>query len=580
MTDPELADFELPFEIDLDALLALPDDQREEAYARLQEFRGRLRGNPLWTVMPHQGEHGYKVKHGLPLNGRESRGQLEFLQKSAAGIFVVGAVASNRFGKTHINVIDAAIQTLPRHFIPPWLQQFKYLDPERRDVRMRFIGPDKDHWIREAIIPKIRELLPPSALYGGTLEKAWRPREGVLTFADGSWWDFLTHDMDLDAFASVELDAARFDEEPTGDAGEQKYDESIRGLADRAGVIRITLTPVQGIGWLHGELADEEGEPRRDDEVHVITGAIEHNPHISEVGRERAKKRWRKNPATYKARAEGKWTHREGAIFPEFVRALEHAPGSEHPGGHLRADRPLENEYAPGPIDHQTHQWLVPVFESIDPGINVDHPFAFSLSFLNTGATDLFGMDDVLETFYAFKEPNLNTNEQAAVVHDARARYGYQPNFTVIDPSAINRNPETGRRLIDAWVKEGIYPTPGQNDRPLTYSEVRMRITTHRWVVWQSLNHLIGDEMENYRWKRNVGKTENVPRPEPVKRNDDLVDTMRYKITRIPVWRGESRPIEDALPEGAPQKVLMRRHLAHLRQQRRRGGGKLGGVWG
>jgi hypothetical protein len=162
---------------------------------------------------------------------------------------------------------------------------------------MRFIGPDKDRWIGRAVVPKMRLLLPPDALLGGSFDKAWKVREGILTFADGSWWDFLTHDMELDAFASVELDFARFDEEPTGAAGERIYDETIRGLVDRAGYIRSTLTPVEGIGWLHGELADENGEPRKDDESYVVTGSIDDNPHISDKGREQAKRRWAKDPA-------------------------------------------------------------------------------------------------------------------------------------------------------------------------------------------------------------------------------------------------------------------------------------------
>jgi hypothetical protein len=574
-----VTDFELPFEIDLEHLQTLPEDQREEAYAHIQALKRGLTANPMWTVMPHLGEHGFKAANGLPLTGRESRGQVEFLELTARDVFHGAVVASNRFGKTHINVIEAAVQTLPREFVPPWLLPYKVLDPAKRDIRMRFIGPDKDRWIGRSVVPKMRLLLPPAALLKGSFDAAWRVREGVLTFADGSWWDFLTHDMELDAFSSVELDAARFDEEPTGTAGQRIYDETIRGLVDRAGYIRTTLTPVEGIGWLHDELADENGEPRKDQESYVVTGTIDHNPHISEKGRERAKRRWAKDPATYRARAEGLWTHREGLIFPEFKRYTEQAPGSEGVGGHIRDDRPLRNPYGPSPIDVQTGQWLVPVFEAIDPGINVEHPFAFSIAFLNTGATDLFGMDDVLEVFFTFKQPNLNTNEQAAIVHDARAQFGYRPNFTVIDPAAQNRNPETGRKLIDAWRKEGIYPVPGQNDRPLTYSEIRVRLTTHRYRIWRSCDAVLGDEFVNYRWKRARGETENVPRPEPVKRNDDVIDTQRYMVTRIPLWRGDARPVEDTLPEGDPKRVLLRRHLASLRRTRGKPASKTGGAW-
>jgi hypothetical protein len=395
-----------------------------------------------------------QVKDGEPLTGRESRGQVEFLECTPKGVFHAAVVAGNRFGKTQINVVEAAVQTLPRDFLPPWLLPYKTLDPEKRDIRGRFIGPDKDRWIGRSCVPKMRLLLPPAALLGGSFDKAWKVREGILTFADGSWWDFLTHDMELDAFSSVELDFARFDEEPTGAAGERIYDETIRGLVDRAGYIRSTLTPVEGIGWLHSELADENGEPRKDDEAYVVTGSIDDNPHISDKGREQAKRRWAKDPATYAARASGVWTHREGLIFPEFRRHAEQPPGSEHDGGHIRPDRPLRNPYGPSPRDPETGQWLVPVFESIDPGINVDHPFAFTVAFLNTGATDPYGMDDVLEVFFAFKAPNLDVTQQAAVVHEAQR--------PVRVPAELHED-------------RSVRPQPQPGDRPATHRRVAQR---------------------------------------------------------------------------------------------------------
>jgi hypothetical protein len=571
----------LPFVVKLDELLKLDDGERRERFAQLQEFRARLVANPMWAMLPHQGEYGHKILHNLEIRGDESHGQIEFLEAVGRAVFVAAIVAGNRFGKTHANVLDAAIQTLPRELIPPWLLPYKVLDPTKRDVRMRFIGPDKDRWLMQSMAAKMRQMLPPVALHGGSFDNAFKQREGLLRFADGSTWDFLTHDMDLDAYSSVELDAVRCDEELTGEAGERKYDESIRGLVDRAGYVVHTLTPVEGIGWLFDELADENGDPRKDDETYVVTGNIDHNPHISDVGRERAKKRWAKNPATYKARAEGSWTHREGLIFPEFVRSLETAPGADQPGGHLRADRPLKNPYGPSPIDVESGRWRVPVFESIDPGINVDHPFAFTVSFLNIGETDVFGMHDVLETFYAFKAPDLHVPDQAKIVYEARAIFGYRPAFTVIDPSAQNRNPSDGKKLIDAWRKEGIYPLLGQNDRALTYNEVHVRLATHTWRIWQSCDAIIGHELVNYRWKRPRVATEGAPAAEPVKRNDDAIDTIRYKVIRIPVWAG-TRPagLEEDLPINDAKRELLKRQLAHVRRLRRRGtrAGKVGGV--
>lgn len=590
---PEI-DFELPFEVDLEALLALPDDLREEAYARIQELKRALQGNPMWTVLPHEGERGWKTKMGIPPSPADSRGQVEFLECSQLGVFLAAIVASNRFGKTHINIIDAAVQTLPAEFIPPWLLPYKVLDPAKRDIRMRFIGPDKDRWRDRACVPKMRALLPPEALWGGSFDKAWRVREGILHFADGSWWDFLTHDMELDAFASVELDSVRIDEEPTGEVGERQYAESVRGLIDRAGTVRITLTPVEGIGWLFDELVDADGDPRKDVEAWCVTGAIEHNPHISAKGVEQAKKVWAKRPGEYDARAKGLWTYREGLIFPEFKRELERPPG-EKGGGHLRAERPLNAAQGrPGPRDAHG-RWMVPVFEAIDPGINIEHPFAFSVAFLNSGLTDVFGMDDVLEVFYAFKQPDLSVAQQAAIVFEAREHFGYTPAFTVMDPnSAHQRNQLNKKELIALWREEGIFPVEGQNSRVLTYESLRLRMrgavppgappdaSTARYRIWTGVvNELLGDEWTKYRWKKKNARTEDVAAPQPVKKNDDLVDTQRYMVARIPLWRGDSNTMEELPNEVThPQRDLLRQHLRHLRAAARRPKGRTGGVWG
>jgi hypothetical protein len=247
----------------------------------------------------------------------------------------------------------------------------------------------------------------------------------------------------------------------------------------------------------------------------------------------------------------------------------------------------------------------VPVFEALDPGINVDHPFAFTVAFLNDASTDVYGIYDVLELFFAHKEPNLTVSQQAAIVLDTRARFKYRPAITFIDPSARSRNQESGKELIELWREEGIYPILGQNSRELTYerdaradhgrSRARPpREPEHRPLPRVGVRrprdvdadgkplHSFGNEMVNYRWRKPSMRSENAPPAEPVKRNDDGIDTQRYMVVGIPTWRGDGkRPVEDTLPAEAafPQRQLLRRHLIHVRKQLKRGGrgGRVGG---
>lgn len=578
---PGIEEVELPFEVDLEAIRAMAPDRQEEALAQLDAFRHALAENPLWRFKPHLGEQGRKLKLGVPLSGSESRGQVEYLELDALDVYIAAVIAGNRFGKTHINVARCAIQTLPEHFIPPWLLPYKTLDPADGDVRFILAGPDSTNWQPKVLLPKLRELLPAKAMWKGSVDAAFNEKTRILRFDDGSYWNVLTYDMELKAWSGQEADGVCFDEEPAGPDGYRKYEEAVGRIVDRDGTIRFTLTPVEGLGWLYELLSDADEQPRRDEEVHVVSGTIDDNPNISDRGRERAKTTWSKNPATADARIRGLWTHREGLIFPEFSPTLERPPGEDSRGGHYRADRELRapHDGATGyPVAH-SGQWLVPVFETIDPGINDEHPFAFSVSFLNSAATDVYGIGDVLETFFAIKEPNFIVADHCELIKEARAQFGYQPTFTTIDPAAKNRNPETGKHLIDAYRKHGIYPVPGQNDRTLTYNAVHERLGTHRWVIWHSLAGLIGDEMVKYRWKGSRGRALDAPKAEPIKRNDDLIDGLRYKMVRIPEQLGLPPAPEDEMSVNDPRRRLLKAALKQISRRGRNARGRTGGVW-
>jgi hypothetical protein len=72
-----------PFEVDLDAILALPDGpEREVALRQVAVLKERVEKNPLWGFRPHAGEHERKLKAGQEFTGEESRGQVEFLEQS------------------------------------------------------------------------------------------------------------------------------------------------------------------------------------------------------------------------------------------------------------------------------------------------------------------------------------------------------------------------------------------------------------------------------------------------------------------------------------------------------------------
>jgi hypothetical protein len=85
-----------PVEVDLEAIEALPEAEREQALSDLRALRANIEANPLWSLLPHEGEKQYRTENGIPLTGNESRGQVEFLELMPRDIFLGAVVAGNR----------------------------------------------------------------------------------------------------------------------------------------------------------------------------------------------------------------------------------------------------------------------------------------------------------------------------------------------------------------------------------------------------------------------------------------------------------------------------------------------------
>jgi hypothetical protein len=554
-----------PIVIDLEKIKQLPEAQQLEELARVQQLQSIMEGNPLWRWYPHEGEYGFKVENGIPLDGDETRGQQEYLELTRRGIYHGAVVAGNRFGKTEVNLLDRAVQTLPWEFIPPWLAEYKVKDPAQGQLRYRFGGPDEARWLYQTVLPKLRKLVPKAALWGGSFDKAWQEKRHILTFADGSTWDFLTYNMELNAWAGSDLDGVSMDEEPKGRHGEDIHEECVGRLADRDGNFRYTLTPVEGIGWLYYILSDEHDKPRREGDTFVITGAIDHNPHVSEKGRKKAIKEWeRKDPMRLEARRHGRWVHLEGLIFPEFRRL------TEEEGGHICPDRP--------PPPNAT------LFAVFDPGIDKDHPFAFHMAFIDPE-------DKGYEVFHTHRIYDTGaedgpTHEMADHYKETCAVYGIRPNRPrrLIDPTARNRNVMTGKSVQWLLQRLGINTRPGQNDRLVSYNELKHRLKTRheetgRYIfrIQASCDADLGDEMVNYRWKKPRTRTDNEPTatPQAIKIKDDLIDTVRYGVMDVRLT--DSNPRSDPEDDEPGPHGAVRRHIKELASRKKRG--KVGGFW-
>lgn len=483
------------FEVNVEHLQSLPPDKQKEELAKLAFVNQGFKDNPLWSFVPHDGD-----------GGKTSWGQQGFL---SIDTFMGAFVAGNQSGKTHVGCAKILIQALPREFLPPWLQKYKVWDVPGA-FRGRVVGVDLPNWLDKVMLPKFRALTPPAALYKGEFDKAFQERTRKLTFADGSFIDFLTHDMDIDAYAGATLHYAWLDEEPPGHMGRMQFEETLTRLLVHDGWLRVTMTPLLGLGWMFSELTDQFGNPRDDDEVRVVTGAMDDNPHMSEKMRERLKKRWAENdPMMLEARVKGRWVHFAGLIYPDF-----------------RDDEPIVVPDRPIPRANAQAKPEVPVYCGIDPGINKDHKAAMVFAWLDP--------DDVMEVFWAQKFQDLNVEQIAEIYWAVLKEFDFTPRWNVIDPSSRNRNAATGRSMQWAFEQQRIFTIPGQNDRRAGFNEITTRLQTGRLKIHRSCEQL-RDEFQKYRWKQARGQTEDAAKPEPIKINDDLLDALRYLAMSMPV---------------------------------------------
>jgi hypothetical protein len=90
---------------------------------------------------------------------------------------------------------------------------------------------------------------------------------------------------------------------------------------------------------------------------------------------------------------------------------------------------------------------------------------------------------------------------------------------------------------------------------------VRQRLDSDRLKVHASCETLI-QAFGEYRWKSPRGQQVDKPKPEPIKRNDDELDALRYLVVDLPKPPEKDEPDEDP---GDFHQQAFRQHLRRLR---------------
>lgn len=495
--------------INPEELAKLPASVQQQVAEQLGKAEELYRQNPLLGFEPHDK-------------------QVEFLSPPFPPLrFFAGG---NRSGKTSCVIVYALINCIDADQVPAPLKQFRRW---RGPVRCRVVTPDLTSTLGGVIHEKIREYCPPGQLKGGGFDRAFDKVQRVLTFKNGSWIQFNSSEQDREKLGGTALHIVIYDEEPR----QEVRNECLTRLIDYDGEELFALTPFSGMKWLFDEIYDpwERGELRSED-GRVVVVDMDDNPHLSESGKARALSQY--SESEREARKSGRFVAFSGLIYPRWEQAIVPAIQRVPPGAE--------------------------VFVGIDPGIR--HMCAVLFGYLDA-EDDMVIFDEIALRDGTFKDACDQIKRlqmRWGAVKDDGTRDPLRYRWAVIDPAAKNRTGQTGRSDQMEFQEHGVATIPGQNDVRPGINRVLERLNAGRLHVTANCVEL-QKEFKRYRWVMDTGRGEGEAREAPVKKDDHLLDALRYMVMQRPM-----KPERPVAPESMTQRDrLLRHHLRRLKSRAR-----------
>ncbi len=508
----------LELEVDDPALLEDP-----EVLDLLSRANESIEENPLYRYVPHERQlifHQHRVK-------------------------TKAFVGGNRSGKSTATVIDCLIQAIDVDQIPGALSSYR-LWPKGTKFKCRFITPDYGKPF-QSLVEAIQLWVPPSQLKGGSWETAYKDKDHILYFANGSVFDFMTTEQPSSKHGGSARHRIVWDEEPPDtEEGERIYTQARMRIADYHGDMLWGFTPIsEKLGWVFDEIheqAVEEGEVASDrvwlneaEGLLLVQASIYENPHLSEEGREDAIAGIRGDQRA--AVVDGAFTNAKGLVWEAFEPRAEDRI-------HVVPEEWIDKDLVGG----------LEQLDSIDPG--------------QIQTAILFGGVDKHSRIVIYDELALSGRaavpEQAAeTIANKRESWGLSEvcKYTVIDPAARSRDLASGERVGEAWIAAGVPVIYGKHDLEAGCMEIERRLIHHiddgeggkrsfpLIVISSRCTNLI-KQMRKYRKKPKEDGGFGV-----VKKDDHACDALRYLCMerRVPVKRKRKHARQQAwVPGTAP----------------------------
>jgi len=495
--------------INYEALERLPEAKRKEAEELIAAWEVERRQNPLAFYEPHAKQ---KAFHSF---------------KAHTKCFFGGTQS----GKTTGGLNDNIVQALPKSSVPEHLLPYKKFEPpfECRILSQTY------KLLENNLITKLQQMIPVEELRGGSWKTAYDKQLGILHFECGSKFFFMTYETPVSAMQGVTIDRVHFDEEPPL----QVYNENRWRVAAKEGDLLFTMTPTQGITWTFDQLWKKRGTEVehgifKGKDLEVVQVSQDDNPGLSkrqiELGLEGL------SDEEKAARREGKFVALHGLIYGEFSEER-----------HVVPERPIPQN--------------VNVVVGIDPGTR----YAAAVVWV------YLTHDDTMVVFHEGFYQGWTAKQVSEEIHRVNSAYNVHPLYYVIDPSARNKNHQTGRSDQMEYADHGIVTIAGQNAWTAGVNRIRERLQNDRLFVQANCLQLI-DEFGKYRFK-NPPRSDEETKEGPVKKDDHGLDALRYAVM--------SRPYLPELREDRDEtqlQRLMREHVSSLENPENINPGQFSGV--
>ena len=410
-------------------------------------------------------------------------------------------IGGNRSGKTEGGTAEDVLWCMKRHplrWIPVGAD-----DP----IRGRVVCVDFLEGVDKIVLPAVARKIPPSILIDGSWERSYDKNNHTLYFNDDGFLEFMSYEQDIDKFAGTSRHFVHFDEEPPREI----YIECMARLIDTGGHSWMTMTPLDGMTWVHDEIYVKSAY---DPGFFSIEVDMDDNPYIGEQEKEAFLSTL--SVEERQSRKQGRFVALGGKIYPNF--------------GPKNIIDPV--------IPDRAHLWL----GMMDHGLN--NPTAWLWAAVTRDGTFI-----VFDEHY---ESNEVVRYHAEVVNKRASQHGRLTDYNVGDPSIANRDPITGTTIQLEYNDNGVLIVPANNEvrgginRVKSYlgqeevvgssGEVLQKKIITRLYITRNCVNLI-HEMSRYRWARWATKrmaADRNKKDEPHKKDDHACDALRYGIASRP----------------------------------------------